>query len=68
MGYSPHGCKSQTGPSYETIIVQCGHLCRCPEGRGPYLVVVVAGQQDEQRQRQGDVRSLGDVLLGQLPL
>ena len=41
---------------------------RCPEGRGPYLVVVVAGQQDEQRQRQGDVRSLGDVLLGQLPL
>lgn len=23
--------------------------------RTPYLVVVVAGQQDEQRQRQGDV-------------
>lgn len=34
----------------------------------PYLVVVITGQQNEQCQWQGDVRSLGDVLLRELPL
>lgn len=33
-----------------------------------YLIVVVASQQDEQRQGQGDVGTLGDILLRQLPL
>lgn len=38
------------------------------DSRSPYLIVVVASQQDEQRQRQGDVGTLRNVLLGQLPL
>lgn len=33
-----------------------------------YLIMVVASQQDKQRQGQGDVRALGDVLLRQFPL